>query len=323
MSDYDSPWKEALDEFLQEFLQMFFPELGGRIDWSVSPEALDGELAKLFPDSEIGRAFVDRLYKVLLVDGDEIWVLIHIEVQTQREENFAARIFRYFYRLFDKFDLPFTCLIVLADDNPNWRPSEYVYEFAGTRNQFTFPTVKLDDYRSRIDELERSSNPFVLIVLAHLQSQSVKETTTRLEWKRRILRNLQERFLDEKSYLKVVKLVDWLMIVPDLANVAFWDDVRIWQEKQPMPYVTSFEREAMQRGRVEGREEGSEIAYEGIKLALKSKFGEAGKVLASEINAFSEPTQQRKLMRAIDEANSLEEVRRQLAELSKDANTAR
>ncbi len=87
-----------------------------------------------------------------------------------------------------------------------------------------------------------------------------------------------------------------------------------------MPYVTGFERMAMQRGREEGRKEVLEIAYEAIKLALKCKFGELGKVFASEISAFSEPVHLRKLIRDIDESNSLEALHQRVAELAKDAN---
>ena len=34
MSQYDSPWKEALERFLRAFLEFFFPEMFARIDWS-------------------------------------------------------------------------------------------------------------------------------------------------------------------------------------------------------------------------------------------------------------------------------------------------
>ncbi len=193
MVELDSPWKEALDDFLQPFLGMFAPGIEARIDWSSEPESLDNELAKLFPDSAHGKRFVDRLFKVRLRDGSNFWVLIHIEVQAQRDDDLAERVFRYFYRLRDKFDLRLMCLVVLADENLSWRPAEYLYEFEGTRLQLTYPVVKLADYRDRTDELEASGNVFALIVLAHLQSQKVKENEGRLDWKRRITRNLLSR----------------------------------------------------------------------------------------------------------------------------------
>ena len=70
-TEYDSPWKEALDDFLQLFLALFFPTMERHIDWSVPPESLDTELAKLFPDGIVGKGFLDRLFKVRLLDGTD------------------------------------------------------------------------------------------------------------------------------------------------------------------------------------------------------------------------------------------------------------
>jgi len=42
--DYDSPWKEALERFLPDFLALLFPEAHAGIDWSQGYEFLDKEL---------------------------------------------------------------------------------------------------------------------------------------------------------------------------------------------------------------------------------------------------------------------------------------
>ena len=38
---FDSPWKDALDLFLEQFLLFFFPRLHAAIDWSLGYESLD------------------------------------------------------------------------------------------------------------------------------------------------------------------------------------------------------------------------------------------------------------------------------------------
>lgn len=43
-TDYDSPWKEALDYFFEDFTALLAPELHALIDWSVAPLFLDTEL---------------------------------------------------------------------------------------------------------------------------------------------------------------------------------------------------------------------------------------------------------------------------------------
>src|SRR5271165_5169487 len=116
MPEYDSPWKEALNDFLRQFLKLFFPNIEEMIDWSVTPESLDNELARLFPDAASGKRFVDRLYKVRLLDHSELWLLIHIEVQAFYDADFPERMFIYYVRLKQKFNLPLTCLAILADN---------------------------------------------------------------------------------------------------------------------------------------------------------------------------------------------------------------
>ena len=43
-NDYDSPWKEALERYLPDFLPLLFPEAHAGIDWSNGYEFLDKEL---------------------------------------------------------------------------------------------------------------------------------------------------------------------------------------------------------------------------------------------------------------------------------------
>src|SRR5207248_1512165 len=85
MSDFDSPWKEALDVYFEPFVALFFPEAHAEIDWSRGYEALDKELQQVVREAEQGRRVVDKLVRVWRLQGDEEWVLIHIEVQGQEE----------------------------------------------------------------------------------------------------------------------------------------------------------------------------------------------------------------------------------------------
>lgn len=44
LPDYDSPWKEILDENFEECLEFFFSDAHQAIDWSKGYEFLDKEL---------------------------------------------------------------------------------------------------------------------------------------------------------------------------------------------------------------------------------------------------------------------------------------
>jgi hypothetical protein len=47
-TDYDSPWKEALDAYFEPFLALLFPEVHRPIDWSRGYESLDKEFPPAF-----------------------------------------------------------------------------------------------------------------------------------------------------------------------------------------------------------------------------------------------------------------------------------
>ncbi|MBD1940746.1 Rpn family recombination-promoting nuclease/putative transposase [Coleofasciculus sp. FACHB-712] len=146
-ADYDSPWKEALEIYFTDFMAFFFPQAYADINWSQGYEFLDTELQQVVRDAELGRRRVDKLVKVWRQNGEETWVLIHIEVQSKVDANFAERMYVYNYRLFDRYRRQVASLAVLADEQASWRPQSYGYEIWGARVSLLFPTVKLLDYR--------------------------------------------------------------------------------------------------------------------------------------------------------------------------------
>src|SRR5262249_13707694 len=126
-ADYDSPWKEILDRYFERFLAFLFPQAHADIDWRHGYEMLDKELQKIVRQARQPKRYVDKLVKVWLRDGREEWLLIHVEVQSWREDDFARRMYVYNYRIFDRYDREVVSLAILADDNPTWRPSRFGY----------------------------------------------------------------------------------------------------------------------------------------------------------------------------------------------------
>ena len=98
-ADYDSPWKDMLERYFEEFLAFFFPQVHAGIDWEKDPEFLDKELQQVVRDAKLGRRLVDKLVKVYrkgpASDSQEIWVFIHVEVQGFYEKAFEKRMYIY------------------------------------------------------------------------------------------------------------------------------------------------------------------------------------------------------------------------------------
>ena len=126
-ADYDTPWKNILDLYFQRFMEICHPEAAKAIDWSKGYEPLDKELNSVIRESETGKRIADKLMKVSRLDGVEAWVLLHVEVQGQKENAFEQRMYVYNYRLFDRYGIPVVSLAILADAERAWRPSSYNY----------------------------------------------------------------------------------------------------------------------------------------------------------------------------------------------------
>jgi len=63
-SDFDSPWKDLLERYLQPFLALCFPKIEAAIDWSHGFDFLDKELQAAVRDAASGRQYVDKLVRV-------------------------------------------------------------------------------------------------------------------------------------------------------------------------------------------------------------------------------------------------------------------
>ncbi|MFM7427906.1 MAG: hypothetical protein ACKO7W_23390 [Elainella sp.] len=129
--EYDSPWKDILEAYFQDFMQFFFPAIYSDIDWSRGYNFLDQELQQVVRDAELGKRFADKLVKVWKQSGEETWVLIHIEIQSQEEQQFSRRMFLYYYRLRDRYDCKVVSLAILGDERENWRPQPFEEELWG------------------------------------------------------------------------------------------------------------------------------------------------------------------------------------------------
>ena len=133
---YDSPWKVSVERLFPHFMEFFFPEIHALIDWSRRFKFLAQELAQISAgiEGEVkmqtrvyrrGKRMplrVDLLVEVYFNDGRKGRILLHLEIQNERDPFFDERLFIYHYRIFDKTRDPVITLALLTDFDPAWRP---------------------------------------------------------------------------------------------------------------------------------------------------------------------------------------------------------
>ena len=130
------------------------------------------------------------------------------------------------------------------------------------------------------------NNRSIFVVAAHLATQRHRQDPEHLYDLRLELtvRLFNAGYTDDEVW-KLLRLMDWLMPLPDELMVPFRDDLHQLQHPNRMPYVTSFERLSRQEGRQEGI---LENARSSILDVLETRFGEVPFALRERIHAFDD-----------------------------------
>ncbi|MDZ8188048.1 MAG: DUF4351 domain-containing protein [Nostoc sp. ChiSLP02] len=284
-ADNDSPWKEILEAYFPQAMRFFFPETAALINWQRPHEFLDKEFQQIAREAEVGRRYADKLVKVWQTQGQEIWLLIHVEIQATSEDTFSERMFSYNLRIFDRFGKPAISLAILCDADPTWRPNQYSYSYPNTRLNFQFGIVKLLDYQNRWQELEASDNPFATVVMAHLKTQqTTKKLGERKTWKFSLIRRLYELGLPETDIRNLYRFIDWVMILPKALEAEFWQEFKQFEQEQTMSYITTGERIGYERGKEEGKQEGEQTL---VLRQLQRRVGVFPEEVRARIQALS------------------------------------
>ena len=292
--DYDSPWKEVIERYFPDFLHFYFPHAHAQIDWSESPLFLEQELRAVVQDAELGTRFVDKLVRVTLRDKEAEWIYVHLEVQGSAQESFAERMFVYNYRLYDRYHVPIASLAVLADEQANWRPAAFTYDVLGCHMGIRFPVAKLLDWSGSEERLADSRNPFAVVTHAHLATRATRgDPLARYAAKWALVKDLYRRGWERKQVIDLMKLLDWMMRLPKELAQALRQNMQTLEEEMGKPYVTSFERLAIEEGMAIGIQQGMQqgrLAGKAHLLArlLTRRFGEVPPWVLAQLQAATE-----------------------------------
>jgi hypothetical protein len=334
---YDLPWKAAITHAFRDFMAFFFAEFGVQIDWSKRPHFRDKELAGISLGDAADVMVADKLVEVRLADGRDRTVLIHLEVQAQRDPQLVQRVLDYNYRICKQYRKAVASLVVLADDDPHWRPHSYHHNLMGMVTDTSFATAKLLDYGADTDALMASHNPFAWITLAHLLTQQAHHDAEKLyaaKWQ--LTKLLFQHGWSSKRIIVLFNVINWMMALPDSYQKRYWRAVLHLEEERKMELFNSLEQsfidkgwqkglkkglkegleKGLERGRHEGREEGlaqgreqgrMEGAAALLERQLTRRFGPLPQSVRSKL-AKAGPAQIAAWSDALPEAPSLRHV---------------
>ncbi len=178
--DYDGTWKIVTTNLIEDFIKFFLPSLYIDIDFSYPPEFLEQELLEMVEDEKL-KHILDKLVKLRLKNGEEKWIFVHIEFQT--EGDIRARMFIYYRRILDKFGKEITAIVIYTGRGIPKKHDRYESDPKyGTGVIYFFNSYIIA--KQKAENLLKDENPFSIVVLANLYlNQTHKDLEKRLEFK--------------------------------------------------------------------------------------------------------------------------------------------
>lgn len=302
-------------------MTFFFADLCGEIDWSKRPRFRDKELAGIHFGAATGSMVADKLFEVCLVNGSRQWVLIHIEVQAQRDNTLARRILDYNYRILKEYEQPVASLVVLADEEATWRPDAFHSRVLGTVMGISFATAKLQDFADRTEELVASPNPFAWLTLAHLRTQQTQhDSEQRYVAKWQLTKLMFQHGWKKTRIIAMFRVINWMMALPESLQQRYWQAVIKFEKEQKMEWITPLEqmflnkglqtgiKQGLKQGIEQGIEQGrKEEALALLERQLARRFGPLSKTTRARL-AKANLTQLRRWNEVLPDAKSLKQL---------------
>ena len=248
--DHDRLFKELLETYFAEFMQIFFPAAAQAIDL----KQIKFLQQEIFTDVTAGEKHeVDILVETQLKDEPGL-ILIHVEPQAYAQKDFNERMFIYFSRLYEKYRRKILPVAIFSYDQERDEPDTFQIGFSFLevlRFQFYKLELKKLNWRHYID----SNNPAAAALLSKMGFKPGERVRVKLEFMRMLARLKQDPARTEllggffETYLKLNREEEE-QLYHELGKIDKKEADTIMQ------ITTSWHEKGRMEGRVEGRVEG-------------------------------------------------------------------
>lgn len=273
--DHDRLFKELLTNFFREFMDAFFPDASRLLDY----DSLEFLTQEVFIDVTTGeKKYIDILVKTRLM-GEEGFVLVHVEPQAQKEKYFARRMFRYFARLFLKYDLRILPIAILSHGVKKEEPRSFAISFPFHR-VLDFDFLQLHLKRHGWRDYLKKNNPAACALMSCMDYNDEEKVRLKTEFLKMVLR----MHLDPARMQLIIGFFDTYARLnlqeEELVQRNLTEELPLKEVEEMTEILTSYHL----RGREEGREEGGITALQRTLIKQsKRKFGAISSDLETQI----------------------------------------
>jgi len=234
--DHARLFKELIFTFFIEFVDLFLPQVAN----DINRDSIQFLPLEVFSDVTSGeKKEIDLLVQVKYRQQDTHF-LIHVEAQSYNQQDFAKRMFKYFARLYEKYNLPIYPVVIFSFDEPK--------RAEPTNHRVTFPDLNVLDFNFAAIQLNRLSwrdyltqqNPVAAALMVKM-NVAVEE---RPQVKAECLRLLTTLRLDPARMQMISGFVDTYLRLDTKEEQMFQstiDTMELTQQEEVMEIMTSWE----------------------------------------------------------------------------------
>jgi hypothetical protein len=315
--DHDQIFKQLVEAFFREFMELFCPAEAALIDFR-NVEFLREEY---FTDVPSGRRRqLDLVVKVGLLAGGEQFVLIHVEFESSRPDaDFPRRMYRYHCQLYLRHHAEILPVAMFTDD-AHWRdpPDEHFELQVGNSRvvRFDYRLIKLKrfDYRDFLS----SNNPLAYALMAKMDYNKRQRARLKADFLRLILGCA----VDPARKSLLIEFVGTYVPLNPPERLEFDAIIRTDEQYREIEQMVSvFELEGIKKGMAKGMEEGmAKGMEEGMEkgivkgradvllLQLAKRFGPLDEAAKQRVRQIDSAEKLDALLLAVLDARSLDEL---------------
>lgn len=304
---HDQLFKDFLKSFLREFMELFYPDAARSLNFDTT-HFLDKELYTDFPEGSVRQA--DLVAQLETVDGDPELLLVHLEVQAERERSFDTRMFEYYALLWFRYRLPILPIVVyLSGGRQTSSREEYTVRLLGRELlKYTYDCLGFSALNAA--EYAAKPNPVAAALAALMNPRRAPDP---LKLRALMLLRVARSDLDDARKRLLVNLIETYFSLTPEEGLAFGRLVELSEFREVREMQVTWADRIMEEGREKGREEGRQAGVlegkrEILLRQLTLKFGPLPEVVTSRVKAMDSAVDLDNYLERLLSASSLPEM---------------
>ena len=287
---HDQLFKELLQAFLREFMELFFPDIAARLDWE-QVTFPNTELFTDVPEGSVRRA--DTVALVPTLDGDPELVLINVETQSERRSEVRFRVSEYYMLLRLRYKLPVFPIALYIVPGTGGITHETYEETLFGENILAFNYAAIGLPELQADEYLESDNPLAPALSALMRPLQLGRATQKFVSLQRIINSP----IDEARQVLLTNIVETYLTLSADEEALYENLVSQSDETEVEEMVNLFEERVTLKAR-----------RKTLLDQMQTKFGELPIETETKVRSISDDTQLTALLRRVLTADTLADM---------------